>query len=317
MANSPPVIVARDLQKKFGKVEALRGLSLEVGEGSILCLLGPNGAGKTTLVRILATLIRPDAGTATVAGNDVTKGAARVRRIIGLAGQNVAVDEHLTGRENLVFIARLNHLSNAEATQRAQRLLEQVDLLEAADRPAKGYSGGMRRRLDLAASLIGDPKVIFLDEPTTGLDPPGRLALWAMIDGLRRQGKTILLTTQNLEEADRLADRIAVVDKGTIIAEGSADELKTRVGGDVVEVSLRDAALVGAAEKALRPLKAKTDRQRLTVPAPHGARTLAEVVKRLDKSVLAAAEVSLRRPTLDDVFLALTGHATDGKEEKP
>jgi ABC-2 type transport system ATP-binding protein len=310
------VIVAKDLHKTFGKVEALRGLDLSVERGRILVLLGPNGAGKTTFVRILATLLRPTSGSATVEGLDVVRDANQLRRITGLAGQYAAVDEHLTGRENLELVARLYHVPKAEAKARTQALLEKVDLVEAADRPTKGYSGGMRRRLDLAASLIGNPKVIFLDEPTTGLDPPSRLALWTMIEGLRNEGATILLTTQNLEEADRLADLIAVVDHGRIIAQGTSKELKARVGGDVVEVAFTDPAALEATAKRLASFRPQKDaaRLRLTIAAPDGAKTLAAVIKKLDAKSLGAADVGLRRPTLDDVFLALTGRQAEEAE---
>jgi ABC-2 type transport system ATP-binding protein len=315
MAEQKPVIVAQGLRKSFGKVQALQGLSLTVRRGEIVVLLGPNGAGKTTLVRTLTTLLRPDEGTAHVAGFDVVKDGDKLRRIIGLAGQATAVDDHLTGRENIELVARLYHFPKKDAKERAQRMLAKVDLLEAADRATKGYSGGMRRRLDLAASLIGDPQVIFLDEPTTGLDPPSRLTLWSMIDELRRAGTTILLTTQNLEEADRLADRIAVVDKGTIIAEGTSRELKARVGGDVVEIALSDPSKAAPTAKSLRFKGIQVDeaRGRITIPATQGAQTLAKVIAAIDPKTLAGADVALRHPTLDDVFLALTGHAAEDK----
>jgi ABC-2 type transport system ATP-binding protein len=318
MPPAEPVIQAHSLRKSFGKVQALQDLSLTVERGQVLVLLGPNGAGKTTFVRILATLLRPDGGTATVAGLDVVKDAIKLRRVIGLAGQYAAVDENLTGRENLVLVGRFHHMGRDAAHARARELLARIGLEADADRPTKGYSGGMRRRLDLAASLVSDPEVLFLDEPTTGLDPPSRLTLWAMIEELRRGGKTILLTTQNLEEADRLADRIAVVDHGRIIAEGTSRELKARLGGDVVEVSFADATKAPAAAKALLPMKAQLDaaRARVTVPAPKGAATLAAVVGKLDPKTLASADVTLRRPTLDDVFLALTGRAAEPTEAK-
>jgi ABC-2 type transport system ATP-binding protein len=312
-----PVVVARDLRKSFGKVEALRGLSLEVQAGTIVVILGPNGAGKSTLVRTLTTLLRADSGTATVAGLDVVKDAAKLRSVIGLAGQYAAVDEHLTGRENLHLVARLYHLSRAEAKARVHDLLAQVDLTDAADRVTKGYSGGMRRRLDLAAAMIADPEVLFLDEPTTGLDPPSRLQMWAMVETLRDQGRTVILTTQNLEEAERLADRLLVVDKGTIIADGTVAGLKSRVGGDVVEIALDDQDQMAALLKSLKAAKITVDevRGKVRVPAPKGAQTLAQVVSKIPPALLASAEVALRRPTLDDVFLALTGHGAEDQAE--
>jgi ABC-2 type transport system ATP-binding protein len=313
-----PMIVAKDLHKSFGKVQALRGLSLSVKPAEIVVLLGPNGAGKTTLVRVLATLLRPDAGSAHVAGLETVAQAAAVRRIIGLASQATAVDEHLTGRENLRLVARLNHVEPATVHPRVDEMLKRIDLEGAADRPAKGYSGGMKRRLDLGMSLIGDPQVVFLDEPTTGLDPPSRIAMWDTVQQLRRQGRTVLLTTQNLEEADRLADRIVVVDKGTIIAEGTSTELKARVGPAVVEVTFDDQDSAKAASKVLKPLGARAEAgsPRLTVPAPHGSKSLADVVRRLDAKDIGFGDISLRRPTLDDVFLALTGHAAESKGDK-
>jgi ABC-2 type transport system ATP-binding protein len=308
-----PVIVARGIRKSYGKVEALRGVDLSVERGSIVGLLGPNGAGKTTLVRILATLLRADGGVATVAGRDVQRDAGRLRSQIGLAGQFAAVDEHLTGRENIVLAARLHHVPKAEAQTRAAALLARFELTEAADRPSKTYSGGMRRRLDIAASLVAEPEVIFLDEPTTGLDPRSRLALWGIIEQLRREGKTILLTTQYLEEADRLADRIAVVDHGIIIAEGTATQLKQRVGGDVVEVSVADETTLALAQEALKERGASVDtpRLRVSLPAVEGSRTLADAIRRLDAAKVDIKDITLRRPTLDDVFLALTGRPAE------
>ena len=303
------VIQVRGVRKSYGKVEALRGVDLTVERGTILGLLGPNGAGKTTLVRILATLLRPDSGSATVAGLDVDRDSVRLRRIIGLAGQYAAVDEHLTGRENITLAARLHHIDSAEAGRRADELLKRFDLAEAGGRQVRTYSGGMRRRLDLAASLVAQPDIIFLDEPTTGLDPRSRLALWGIIEDLRREGRTILLTTQYLEEADRLCDKIAVVDHGVIIAEGTASELKHKVGGDVVEVVV---ATTDAFQRAIAALPGATmdeAKLKLSLPAPDGSRSLADAIRKLDAAKVEALDISLRRPTLDDVFLALTGRA--------
>jgi len=279
----------------------------------VLGLLGPNGAGKTTIIRMLTTLLRPDGGRAEVVGYDVVKEPQAVRALIGLTGQYAAVDEDLTGRENVELCGRLCHLGNAESARRAVDLLGRFELSAAADRSVKTYSGGMRRRLDLCCSLVADPVVLFLDEPTTGLDPSGRLGLWDVIAGLRRQGTTILLTTQYLEEADRLADRIMVVDVGRVIAEGTSDELKARVGGEVLDVVVDDRARAGEAAQLMSELgeaeptiDAATGR--ITIPAPNGASMLVDAVRRLDGAGLTIADITLRRPSLDDVFLALTGH---------
>ena len=296
------------------EVRALDGVDLEVEEGTVLGLLGPNGAGKTTTVRILATLLRPDAGHATVAGFDVVRQAHQLRSVIGLSGQYAAVDENLTARENLWMFGRLYQLSSGDSRQRTGALLEQFDLGEAADRVVKTYSGGMRRRLDLASALIGRPRLLFLDEPTTGLDPRGRLGMWDVIRTLVRDGTTLLLTTQYLEEADELADTIAVVDHGKIIARGTSDELKGQVGGERIEVVVHDRAHLALAEEILARdgsgqwvLDQHT--RKLTVPTSGGAAKLIEVVRDLGVAGVEIDDIALRRPTMDDVFLALTGQA--------
>jgi ABC-2 type transport system ATP-binding protein len=302
-------------RSRKSEVRALDGVDLAVEEGTVLGLLGPNGAGKTTAVRILATLLKPDAGRATVAGFDVVKQAQQLRHVIGLSGQYAAVDENLTGRENLWMFGTLYQLPSAEARRRATELLEQFDLMDAADRVVKTYSGGMRRRLDLGSALIGRPRLLFLDEPTTGLDPRSRLGMWDVIRSLVREGTTLLLTTQYLEEADELADRIAVVDHGRIIARGTADELKSQVGGERIEVVVRDRARIAEATDILvrhgvgaSALDAHT--RKVTVPAQGGASTLVSVVRDLGEIGIEIDDVAVRRPTLDDVFLALTGHAS-------
>ena len=314
-------IIAEGLVKIYrsrkSEVRALDGLDLEVGEGTVLGLLGPNGADKTTTVRILATLLRPDAGRATVAGFDVVRQADQLRSVIGLSGQFAAVDENLTGRENLWMFGRLYQLKSPEAARRAAELLEQFELSDAADRVVKTYSGGMRRRLDLASALIGRPQLLFLDEPTTGLDPRSRLGMWDVIRDLVREGKTLLLTTQYLEEADALADTIAVVDRGKIIARGTADELKSQVGGERIEVVVRDRAHVPRAMEVLSAdahgeVTLDEHTRRLTVPASGGgAAVLVQVVRDLDEAGIVIDDIGLRRPTLDDVFLALTGHGAE------
>src|SRR6187401_3528756 len=314
-------ITAEGLVKVYksrkSEVRALDGIDLDVAEGTVLGLLGPNGAGKTTTVRILATLLKPDAGRATVAGFDVLKQADQLRQVIGLSGQYAAVDENLTGRENLWLFGRLYQLASPESTRRATELLDEFDLVDAADRVVKTYSGGMRRRLDLASALIGRPRLLFLDEPTTGLDPRSRIGMWEVIRGLVREGTTLLLTTQYLEEADELADAIAVVDHGKIIARGTADELKSQVGGERIEVVVRDRAAVPRAMELLSAdckgeVTLDEHTRRLTVPASGGGATvLVQVVRDLDEAGIVIDDIGLRRPTLDDVFLALTGHAAE------
>ncbi len=319
---STPAVEAEGLVKIYGsgedEVRALDGLDLTVPEGSVLGLLGPNGAGKTTTVRILATLLQPDAGRATVAGYDITRQAQQLRSVIGLSGQYASVDENLTGRENLTMFGRLYQLPKTEARKRASDLLEEFDLASAADRPAKTYSGGMRRRLDLASALIGQPRVLFLDEPTTGLDPRSRMRMWDIIRESVRGGMTVLLTTQYLEEADELADSIAVVDAGKIIARGTADELKSQIGGERIEVVVRYPADLTRANELLTRYgddECTVDRhtRRLTIPAHGGAERLVQVVRDLDEASIAIDDIGLRRPTLDDVFLTLTGHTTEAE----
>ncbi len=314
-------IIAEGLQKHYGKTQALAGLDLVAEEGTVLGVLGPNGAGKTTAVRILTTLLQPDAGHAEVAGLDVVKDADALRSRIGLAGQYAAVDEYLTGYENLKMFGQLYHLSGAVSKRRAKELLERFDLVDAANRTVKTYSGGMRRRLDLAASLIMTPPVIFLDEPTTGLDPRGRLSMWDVISGLVAEGTTVLLTTQYLEEADQLANQIAVIDRGRVIAKGTADQLKEQVGGERLELTVAQGGNLDTALQTLRPYsvgEAQVERmtRRIVLPVAHGAQQLAAVVRDLDNAHIPLDDLSLRRPTLDDVFLSLTGRAAT-EEDAP
>jgi ABC-2 type transport system ATP-binding protein len=313
-------IVVEGLVKHFGKTMALDGLSFSCPEGSVLGMLGPNGAGKTTAVRVLSTLLRPDAGRAEVFGVDVQKHSVRVREMIGLTGQYAAVDEFLTGWENLEMVGRLFRMSRRDARARADELLERFDLTEARDRPAKTYSGGMRRRLDIAASLVAKPRVMFLDEPTTGLDPRSRVGMWSVIAELVREGTTMLLTTQYLEEADQLADTIVVIDHGKAIATGTADELKDSVGGERLEIAVGDPADLPRARNALATFAdgepvMDEDNRRLTVPVRKGTEVLPDVVRELDAAGVKVTDLAIRRPTLDDVFLSLTGHVAE--EEQP
>jgi ABC-2 type transport system ATP-binding protein len=318
-------VEVRGLTKTFGSgdkaVRALERLDLEVPEGTVLGLLGPNGAGKTTTVRVLTTLLLPDAGEARVLGHDVTQEPRLVRRLIGLSGQYSAVDENLTGRENLWMFGRLYGLPSKAASARADELLEMFDLAEARDRVTKTYSGGMKRRLDLAGSLIAHPKVLFLDEPTTGLDPRARLDLWEVIRDRVRSGVTLLLTTQYLEEADALADSIAVIDHGQVIAQGTADQLKSEVGGERIEVVVHEAAQVAHARTVLArfALGGEVDldehARRLTLPSSGGSGALVRVIRELDAEQVAIDDIGLRRPTLDDVFLTLTGHTAEEAAE--
>jgi len=316
MAQSPLMIRAEGLVKHFGAVTALAGVDFSAASGTVLGLLGPNGAGKTTAVRILTTLLVPDAGHAEVAGFDVVRHPQEVRERIGLAGQQASVDEYLTGRDNLVMVGRLYHLSTRQARQRADELLERFELADAATRIVKNYSGGMRRRLDLAASLVVAPPVLLLDEPTTGLDPRSRMGMWSVIQDLVKDGTTLLLTTQYLEEADRLAGHIAVIDHGRVVAAGSPDELKRSLGGERIDVQIRDAAQLRLAEAAVaravgRAPELDAELRRLTVSVSTGAQALTAVVRALDVEGITVEDIGLRRPTLDEVFLKLTGHEAE------
>ncbi len=311
-------IQADDLHVSYGDVHALRGVDLAVETGTVLGLLGPNGAGKTTAVRVLTTLLRPNSGSARVAGFDVVAQATELRRHIGLAGQYAAVDENLTGFENLEMVGRLYHLGRARSRERANELLADFELDEAAGRLVRTYSGGMRRRLDLAASLVAQPPVLFLDEPTTGLDPRSRLKLLETIEGRVASGITVLLTTQTLDEADRLADRIAVIDQGKVIAEGTPDELKSRVGGERLEVTLEDPARAADAVEILAAIgcdRPEVERAVVRMTFPRRSGVIAETVRGLDDSGIAIADLAVHRPTLDDVFIVLTGHAAEREEE--
>jgi ABC-2 type transport system ATP-binding protein len=319
--NADLAIEVVGLHKSFGKVHALRGIDLAVPRGTVLGMLGPNGAGKTTAVRVLTTLLRPDSGRVVVEGYDVVRDAAAVRRHIGLAGQATAIQLELTGRENLEVMGRLNHLDRAVVKQRAAALLERFEIAEAADRPAKTYSGGMQRRLDLAASLIAEPSVLFLDEPTTGLDPHGRLGMWAIIRELVARGTTLLLTTQYLDEADELAGTVVVVDRGEVIASGTPDQLKDQVGGDLLEFGVPDPARLEDAVRAVADLSVSsptidtaTRRVKVAVGS-RGSHALVEAVRRLDSAGVETEDLALHRPSLDDVFLRVTGHAAEAESD--
>jgi ABC-2 type transport system ATP-binding protein len=315
-------VIAENLIKTYnkGKVKALDGLNLDVEEGTVLGVLGPNGAGKTTTVRILATLLSPDSGSATVAGIDVLKHPDEVRKIIGLSGQYAAVDETLTGWDNLIMFGRLYHLPAKQAKERAVELLEQFSLTESAKRPIRTYSGGMRRRLDLAASLIVKPKVLFLDEPTTGLDPRGRQDMWGVIDELVKGGVTLLLTTQYLEEADHLADEIAVIDHGKVIARGTSDTLKKQVGGERLEIVVESQHLAAVKEIVAKvsgsALNVDEGLRQISAPVTTGSKALIEAAKLLDEKGIHPLDIGLKRPSLDDVFLSLTGHVAEEKTEE-
>jgi len=300
-------------------VRALDDLTLDVEEGTVLSVLGPNGAGKTTAVRILATLLKPDSGSATVAGIDVIKHPEKVRELIGLSGQYAAVDETLTGWDNLVMFGRLYHLGKAASIKRAEDLLERFSLTESAKRPIKTYSGGMRRRLDLAASLIVQPKVLFLDEPTTGLDPRGRQEMWEVIQELVKGGVTLLLTTQYLEEADQLADEIAVIDRGKVIARGTSDALKKQVGGERLEITVENSDIPKTQEIIARisGTATHTDVRTISAPVSTGSLALMEALRALDEATIHPLDIALKRPSLDDVFLSLTGHVAEETVEEP
>ena len=324
--NPDHAIEVSALHKSFGKVHALRGIDFAVPRGTVLGMLGPNGAGKTTAVRVLTTLLRPDSGRVVIEGYDVVRDAAAVRRCIGLAGQATAIQLELTGRENLEIMGRLNHMDRGSVRGRAAALLERFDIEDAADRPAKTYSGGMQRRLDLAASLIAEPSVLFLDEPTTGLDPHGRLGMWEIIRELVGRGTTLLLTTQYLDEADELADAIVVVDRGEVIASGTPDQLKDQVGGDLLEFTVPDRARLDEAVRAVAGLSdaaPNTDmgtRRVKVMIGSRGSTALVEAVRRLDAAGVETEDLALHRPSLDDVFLAVTGHGaeatSDGRKKR-
>ncbi|HUC20711.1 MAG TPA: ATP-binding cassette domain-containing protein [Candidatus Polarisedimenticolaceae bacterium] len=311
-------IEVKNLQKSFGELKVLEGIDFHVDHGTILALLGPNGAGKTTTIRILSTLLPPDGGEASINGYDVVKEAGDVRANIGLTGQFAAVDGYLTGEENLYMMGRLYRLSVSDTKRRSKELLELFDLVEASKRTVKDYSGGMKRRIDLAMSMIANPPIIFLDEPTTGLDPRSRLMMWAMIKKLAKSGITILLTTQYMDEADHLADKIVVIDDGKVIAEGTADTLKDRVGSDRLEVVINETSDFEKARKVIdgQSLQPDPERRSLSIASKGGVKTLKEVLQRLEAAGIEVESVSLHRPTLDDVFLTLTGHAATKKADE-
>jgi ABC-2 type transport system ATP-binding protein len=313
-------VIVEGLTKRFGDVEALTRIDFSIEPGTIFGLLGPNGAGKTTVVRILATVLRPDEGRAEILGHDVVHDAGEVRMLIGLAGQYAAVDPNLTGRENLVLMGRLAQVEPSAIGPRSAELLEHFDLAAAADRPARTYSGGMRRRLDVAASLVHKPPVLFLDEPTTGLDLQSRLELWQTIRTLVNEGATIILTTQYLEEADQLADRLVVIDHGAIIAEGTATQLKERLGGTVIEMSMQTETDVVSALSIVEPIvgtEIEREGRLLRLPSPDGSHLLARLLRKLDDGRVLPATLALREPSLDDVFLALTGHVAGDTTPTP
>ncbi|MGH8875897.1 MAG: ATP-binding cassette domain-containing protein [Stackebrandtia sp.] len=314
-------IIARGLMKTYGSVTAVDDLDVVVPEGTVMGLLGPNGAGKTTTVRMLTTLIAPDAGELTINGIDVVAQPNKVREIIGVSGQYAAVDEHLTGYENLEMVGRLYHLGKARARERANELLERFDLTDAADRPSKTYSGGMRRRLDLAGALVAAPPVLFLDEPTTGLDPRSRVGMWDVINELVAEGTTLLLTTQYLEEADELAEDIIVIDRGRAIAHGTPDELKRDMGGERLEITLHSKADASAVVQTIDALElpgytVDDESHKITIPVSDGTQALFEAVRRLDAASIKPADIGIHRPTLDDVFMQLTGHAAEESEQE-
>lgn len=311
-------IEVNNLYKSYKDQKVLKGISFSVQKGTVLALLGPNGAGKTTTVKILSTLLRADKGTATINGFDVARDDAEARANIGLTGQYAAVDEYLTGRENLFMIGRLYRMPVEQASKRTAELLKRFDLVEAADRPVRTYSGGMRRRIDLAMSLIASPPVIFLDEPTTGLDPPSRLTMWEMVKKLVDEGTTVLLTTQYMDEADHLADEIVVIDNGSVIAKGTSDQLKRKIGSDRLEFSFADKKHLKTALNTLSNKKPITDNERivLSVATKDGVKDLKDMLTTLEKARVPVASVELRRPTLDDVFLSLTGHKTAIEEDE-